>query len=389
MIERIRQWLVHNEGHIAETYRHLHSIAEVSWQERETTAYIDQSLRKYGLPSRTFEPYTGVVSEWSGVAKGTVVALRADLDALWQRVNGQWKANHSCGHDAHATMVLMALKCLFDIGFQPAGQLMALFQPAEEIGEGAKKMIELGVMDDVRYLLGIHLRPVQELAFGQVSNAIYHGAAVFLHGTVEGRSAHASRPNLGINAADALAGIVHAVNAVKVDPMVPSSCKITRLRTNGDPVNIIADSGEFAIDVRAQTNGEMEQLLKKIDCAVHAAGSANGAKIKMREGNRMAAATPSRLMETIVKESIIESLGEFAYSEPPVTPGGEDFYFYPLLRPNVHATMIGLGCGLTPGLHHPDMSFQLESLHMGVSVLATSVVKLFAFDVSDYKEREQ
>ncbi|WP_408010093.1 M20/M25/M40 family metallo-hydrolase [Pseudalkalibacillus sp. A8] len=60
----------------------------------------------------------------------------------------------------------------------------------------------------------------------------------------------------------------------------------------------------------------------------------------------------------------------------PVTPGGEDFHFYPKNKPDIQATMVGLGTGLTPGLHHPNMTFNLSSLKNGVAVLAASMIKL-------------
>jgi amidohydrolase len=237
-------------------------------------------------------------------------------------------------------------------------------------------MVQLGFLDDVRYLLGIHLRPAKEVKFGNASSAIYHGAAVFLEGSVFGRQAHASRPNDGINVIDALAAIVNAVNAVKVDPMVPSSCKVTKLTVDNKSVNIIPDIGSFAIDLRAQTNEAMDALLQKVEAAVSLAGSMNGAQVELRTGARMVAAVPNRYMEKVVGDAIVDVMGEAGFVTPPVTPGGEDFHFYPLLKPDVQATMIGLGCDLLPGLHHPQMKFNLEALRLGTAMLALSAVKL-------------
>ncbi|MBP1993796.1 M20 peptidase aminoacylase family protein [Paenibacillus eucommiae] len=384
MKQAIMSWLERNSGDLEQTYHHLHANAEISWEEQATTAFLQQALEQMGVASRTFDEHTGVVAEWagetaaagSGGGGGPVAALRSDIDALWQNVDGVWKANHSCGHDAHMTMVLFALKCLKEIGYQPPGKLVVIFQPAEETGEGARRMVQLGIVDDVDYLLGIHLRPAKEVKFGQASSAIYHGAAAFLEGSVSGRQAHASRPNDGINVIDALAAIVNAVNAVKVDPMVPASCKVTKLTVDNKSVNIIPDIGSFAIDVRAQTNQAIEDLLQKVEAAVTLAGSMNGAQVELRVGARMAAAVPNKHMEKVVGEAIVDVIGDAGFVNPTVTPGGEDFHYYPLLKPNVQATMIGLGCDLLPGLHHPQMKFNLDALRLGTAMLALSVVKL-------------
>ncbi|MDG0812716.1 amidohydrolase [Cohnella rhizosphaerae] len=244
MKQAIVNWLKQHQAELESAYRELHELGEISWEEKRTTAYLQQALKQIHLPTRTFEGHTGVMAEWSGAApRSTTVAVRADIDALWQQVGGKWTANHSCGHDAHMTMALYALKCLINIGYEPSGKLTAVFQPAEETGEGALKLLDTGVLDQVEYMLGIHLRPVKELPMGKASSAIYHGAAATLNGKIMGRQAHAARPNEGINVIDSAAAIVQAVNAVKTDPSVPFSCKVTRLLVANASSNIIPDTG--------------------------------------------------------------------------------------------------------------------------------------------------
>jgi amidohydrolase len=381
--QAIVQWVQDNATDLEEVYHQLHSLAERSWEEKATTAFLQEALKLMRVPQHGFEKHTGLVADWAGENPGPVVVLRCDIDALWQNVDGVWKANHSCGHDAHMTMALFALKCLKQIGFGPPGTLRVIFQPAEETGEGAKTMIREGVLDDADYLLGIHVRPLKEMALGQASSAIYHGGGAFLTGTIKGRQAHASRPNDGINVIDSLAAIVQAVNAVKVDPMVPSSCKVTKAFVGNESANIIPDSASFGIDLRAQTNAAMDAMLVQVEKAVLAAGSANGAEVQLQAGPRMMAAVPNIYMEQVVGQAIEEILTPAGRVPPPVTPGAEDFHFYPLLKPEVQATMVGLGTGLTPGLHHPQMSFDLKALRTGAAILALSAVKLFEAGVGN------
>jgi amidohydrolase len=364
------------QDQLEETYHHLHSIAEISWEEKETTKFLCKELEKMGISYSTFSDHTGLVATWVGEEKGPVVALRADIDALWQNVDGVWKANHSCGHDGHATMVLYAVKMLKDIGYKPKGTLKIIFQPAEETGKGAKTLINKGVVNDVDYLLGLHVRPIQELKLKQASPAIYHGATMVLKGKVKGIQAHAARPHLGINVLDSIAAIINAINAIKMDPAIPSSAKVTMVQTDGKNINIIPDEAIFGIDLRAQTNEAMEVLLDQVKKAVFGAGGFNGAEVDLKIEASMVAAVPNQWMEDVVHEAICEVLGENGTYPPLITPGGEDFHYYAVQK-KLKATMVGLGSDLYPGLHHPKMKFNLSALQDGVIILTTSIMKIF------------
>jgi amidohydrolase len=385
MIERIKNWVDENKELITSTYHHLHSNAEISWKEKKTTEYLCKQLEHLEIPFETFEDHTGVIGYWGNKEGGRTIGIRADIDALWQLVDGEWKASHSCGHDAHMTMVLHAITCLKDMGFQPEGLIKIIFQPAEESGKGAKALIDQGVIDDIDYLLGIHIRPIQELKFGQASPAIYHGATTLLKGKIQGIQAHGSRPNLGINVVDSLGAIIQAVNSVKTDPTVSASAKITMVQAGGNNINIIPDYAEFGIDVRAQQNDMMEDLIKMVYHAVLAAGSSNQAIVELETLASMVAAEPNKEIEELVKAAIIEALGEDALAAPAVTPGGEDFHFYKNCFPHIKATMIGLGTDLSPGLHHPNMNFNLDALQNGVKILTISILKLLKQEVKEYE----
>ncbi|WP_407267841.1 M20 peptidase aminoacylase family protein [Radiobacillus sp. PE A8.2] len=376
MINEINNWVKKNEEKIKETYRHLHTNAEISWKETETTTFLCAKLEKLGIRYETFENQTGVVGYWGERKDGPTVGIRADIDALWQLVDGKWQANHSCGHDGHMTMVLHAITCLKEIGFEPTGVIKIIFQPAEETGNGAKAIIKTGVIEDLNYLIGLHVRPVQEMPFGVASPAIYHGATTHLKGEVKGTQAHASRPNLGINVVDSIGAIIHAINSIKIDPTASASVKITMVRAGGDSFNIIPDLGEFGIDVRAESNAVMEDLLEKVQHAALTAGAANFAMVSLTTQASMVAAESCQMLEGIVEEAIVEALGENGLVPPFVTPGGEDFHFYKKNYPNLEATMVGLGTGLAPGLHHPNMTFNLDALLNGVKILSFSLVKV-------------
>lgn len=360
------------QDELLEVWQYFHQHPELSWQERDTTRFLEEQLQRLGLRTRTFADRPGVIGEW-GPEYGPVVALRSDIDALWQEVHGTWQGNHSCGHDAHMTTVLGAVTLLKQAFPHPSVRIRVLFQPAEEVGEGAQYLVEQGVVDDVRYLFGLHLRPIQELRLGQMSAAIYNGAAISLEGTITGVDSHAARPHLGVNAIEAAFAAMQAVTAIHLNPMVPFSVKMTRITAGGQSTNIIPGKAEFAFDLRAQTNEAMDVLIEQTQARIRSACATYGAQVALQWGARTMAAQVGEKARVIMAQAIQDCSPEGTLAQDVVTPGAEDFHFYTALRPNLQATMLGVGCDLAPGLHHPYMTFQKEAMFDAMVILAQAV----------------
>ncbi len=371
----IKQTVAKRREQISATFAHLHANPEVSWKEVETTAYLAERARALGLQVTTFDDCTGLVATWG--EGNPVIGLRTDIDALWQEVDGTWRANHSCGHDAHMTLVLEAVASLKEAGYQPPGTVKILFQPAEEKGDGALKLVEKGVVDDIQCLFGVHLRPIQEMRAGFAGPAIYNGAATFIEGEIIGVAAHGARPHLGVNVIEAAAAILHGLGTIHLNPMVPATVKMTMLKAGGENYNIIPDRATFALDLRAQTNQAMDELQEKINNVVAGVEAMFDAKITLRHGSRMVAAEVNDEAKALMEQAIVDILGEEGLRPAPVSPGAEDFHFYTVERPQIKATMLALGCDLGPGLHHPHMQFTHESLFDGVGILAQVIIRSF------------
>ena len=371
----MKQIIKEMEREIFEIFEYLHENPEISWQEYNTTQFLKEQLLKEGYRVQTFSDCTGVVGE---IGEGDfTVGLRADMDALWQEVNGEWRANHACGHDAHMTLVLGVVKLFNRIGYRPKGKFNVIFQPAEEKGTGALKMVEKGVVDCIDFLYGVHLRPVQELTSGYASPALYHGAAQFIEGEIKGISAHAARPHLGVNVIEVGGALIQEISKIHTDPRTPASIKMTKFQAGNKNANIIPDRAEFSLDIRAQTNEVMEQMLKKLENVIEGISLIYGAEIKINSGVRVAAASVDQDAQRLMERAIIASLGKEKCMPPITTPGGEDFHFYSLMKPSLKSTMLGLGCDLEPGLHHPHMTFRREDLLHGVEILARVVMETF------------
>ncbi|GKV69355.1 amidohydrolase [Sporosarcina sp. NCCP-2716] len=356
--QQIRKW-----------FDHFHAHPEVSWKEHETTKEIARILTEMDVPFKTFEDVTGAVAE---IGEGRpIAAVRADIDALWQEVDGTYQANHSCGHDGHMAMVLGALSYLKD---EPlGGKIRFIFQPAEEKGNGSNAMIDRGAVDDLTYLFGIHLRPKEELPLGKASAAIRHGAAYFAEGKINGTDAHGARPHQGRNAIDPLLAIGQFLKTVQFSPYEPYSAKLTRIEAGGESLNIIPGTAKFGMDVRAQTNDVLQQLKQRIDKGIQDIAELYGTPIDVTWTDHTPAAEVSAEAADIAREAIIDVLGEDGYAPDVITSGSDDFHFYTIRNPDLKATMIGLGADLGPGLHHPAMTFDRDSLVTGAKILAETL----------------
>lgn len=357
-------------SYVIDTYDYLHSIPEIGWQEYKTSAFLAGELEALGFEVRKEQGSdTGLVAVLDSGNQGPVLALRADMDALeFEGEDGKYNV-HACGHDAHSAMVLAAGKIIKERGLKK-GKLYLVFQPAEEVLGGAMSMIEAGAVEEVEEMFGIHLRPIQEAGTGQATPGLYHGASYRIEAQIKGLNAHGARPHLGINAVDAAVQVVSAINAIRVDPLVPHSIKVTRLIAGGDTVNLIPDRASLAMDLRAQTNEVMEELISKARLAIEKSAEAIGAEAQILFVGGVPGAEYDAKLEEEARLAIEEVLGQAL--APIKTVGGEDFHFYSKVA-GIRTAYIGLGCGLSPGLHHPEMGFDKEALKLGRDILVKLV----------------
>ncbi|QYF81152.1 amidohydrolase [Brevibacterium sp. PAMC21349] len=367
------QYIDHHQETLMKSYHDLHSLAEPSWQEERTSCYILKCLREAGITVKTFQGHYGIIAEVPGISK-KVVALRADMDALVQEVDGVVKANHSCGHDAHSTMVLYTALAIASSGIRPKHTLRFIFQPAEEKGEGALQMINDGALENVTYLFGVHVRPSTEVPYMKASPVIVHGSAETIRGTIKGLQAHASRPQDGINVIEAAALLVQKLQQINLETEIPYSIKMTQFETNNKASNVIPETAVFAIDARAQSNDVMNELNRLTKVAFEQTMEQTETSISWSAEEFVPAATLHEKAIKLAEAAIADILGMENVVSVCVSQGGEDFHFYTAENPDITATMIGLGCDLTPGLHHPDMKFNLQALIYGTKILINTVM---------------
>ncbi len=354
------------------TFAHLHENPEVSWNEVSTTAYLKELLKGEGLQPHTFDNMTGLYVD---IGKGTPkVGFRTDIDALWQEVDGKFQANHSCGHDGHMTVALGVILLLKKLEPELPGAVRILFQPAEEKAQGAKAFIEQGVVDPLQFLYGAHVRPLVELRDGTFAPALHHGAAKLFTGEIKGLEAHGARPEQGKNAIEIASAIIEGIKRIWISPTESASIKMTKLHAGGSSTNIIPGNATFSIDARAQSNDTMEVLTEGLEKVIAAVSTMYDATIMYKADAHIAAARVDNTAKEILQEAIMDVAGEENCAPEVITPGGEDFHFYSFSKPQLKTTMLGIGCGVTPGLHHPKMTFNQDRLPTSAEIITRALV---------------
>ncbi|MEI3614795.1 M20/M25/M40 family metallo-hydrolase [Pseudogracilibacillus sp. SO30301A] len=119
------------------------------------------------------------------------------------------------------------------------GTVRVIFQPAEELGNGAVKVVKTGIVDDLDYLFGVHVRPKNEIQYPACAAGIQHGACVFVKGKILGEDHHGARPHEGINAIEVGSLILQQLQQIHISPYIPASIKMTNFHAGTDSLNVI------------------------------------------------------------------------------------------------------------------------------------------------------
>ncbi|HEX2532318.1 MAG TPA: M20 family metallopeptidase, partial [Chitinophagaceae bacterium] len=251
LLEMIRERAERYEEEFIGVRHHLHAHPELSYQEFETSGFVQERLRSYGIPFEV-KATTGVVGLIEGRNPGSrVVALRADMDALpIQEANEvPYKSTrpgimHACGHDVHTTCLLGAAKILSDLKEEWEGTVKLIFQPGEEKNPGgASLLIREGVLEQPapQAIFALHVNP--QLETGRLS---FRGGKVMasadeLYITIRGKGGHAAAPHL---TADTILIASHLVVSLQQvvsrnnNPFFPSVLSITSFQ-GGFTTNVI------------------------------------------------------------------------------------------------------------------------------------------------------
>ena len=324
--------------------RHIHMYPELSGKEYKTASFIVKKLRSFGI-EEIYQNYAGTLSvvAYIRAPKGEgkkAIGLRADIDALpieekndipyRSKVKG---VMHACGHDAHTAMLLGAAKILSLYRNQLNRDVKLIFQSCEEYPpcSGGKKLVEAGVCDDLEAIFAQHVYP--ELPSGTIGSreGAMMAAADFFKIELIGKSAHASKPHMGIDpilmAAQVINSIHHIVSR-KINPFEPSVITVGKIQGGYAP-NQIPDEVVLEGTVRTFNENLRKNIVEWLEKAVWGTTLAYGGAYRFEyiEGYPPVINDPK--MVVFGKEVAIKLLGENAFvqlKEPSM--GGEDFAYY-------------------------------------------------------------
>ena len=347
----IKKLIQQNIDEMVAFRRDLHRHPELPWEEFRTTDRIAQELDKIGIAYRRTEP-TGIIAEIQGGKPGKRILLRADIDALPVQElseNIDYKSTidgkmHACGHDTHASMLLTAAKALYEIRDQLKGNVRLVFQPAEEVAQGAKGMIKQGVLDGVDSAFGMHIW--SQMPVGKISCVVgsSFASADLLTVRFKGRGGHGSMPHDTVDAVMVASAFVMNVQSIvsrEVSPLDPAVVTIGRMDV-GTRFNVIAENAVLDGTVRCfnvAVRDKIESAIRRYANQVAAMYRAT-AEVEYIYGTLPVINDKESAL--LAQKVIVESFGEKAlYFEAPTT-GGEDFSYYTENIPGAFA-LVGSG----------------------------------------------
>jgi amidohydrolase len=388
MLNRIKDLTTNIAPRLVEIRRHLHAHPELSGQEYQTAAFVAGVLSANGFHVEEGIGKTGVVGELKGThASDRILAIRTDMDALpiQERTDLEYASRiegvmHACGHDIHTTVGLGTAMILSQIAPELAGKVRFLFQPAEEIAQGANWMVKDGVMDNVAAILGLHVFPSIPAGSIGIRYGALTAAADDLEIIIIGESGHGARPHEAIDAiwiaAQVITSLQQAISRTQ-NPLRPVVLSIGQINGGRAP-NVIADKVQLLGTVRSLHPESRDKLPQWIENIVANVCNSYNAKyqVNYRQG------VPSVQNDHALTQ-LLQSSAEEAWSNdsvqilPEPSLGAEDFSVYLEHAPGA---MFRLGVGyenrtINHPLHHPQFEVDESAIITGVVTLAYAAYK--------------
>lgn len=373
--------------------RDFHQNPELAFEEVRTAGIVAAELTSLGLEVQTGIGKTGVIGILDGATDGPTVLVRADMDALpileanekeyASQVPGKM---HACGHDGHTAIALGVAKMLVGKRDQLAGRVKFVFQPAEEVGGGARAMVADGALENPRpdVVFGLHLwnnMPVGKL--GIASGPVMAGSSDFIV-KLSGHGGHGANPHESIDPVICAAHIVTALQTIvsrNADPIDNAVVSVTRLQA-GTANNIIPQTAELSGTFRTFRPEVRDLVATRIGEIARGVAGAMGCEIdvEIRHHTTFVANDPevtTRLRDLF--RSMGHSEEDFIEAR---TMGAEDVGEF---MADIPGTYFFVGSaneslGLNYGHHHPRFDFDEDVLPLGAALLASAV--------ADYLKRE-
>lgn len=364
--------------------RHLHAHPERSFHETETSAYLERVLRDHGIDVLANPMETGVVAQITGAHAGPTVALRADIDGLpihedsgLDFASANPGVMHGCGHDLHMASLLGAVFWLSAHRDLIGGTVRIIFQPAEELGLGARAVIDAELVDGVEAIIGTHNNPNYAPGTLAAGTAPMMAGCVRFGVTLRAQGTHAGYPHKGTGPLEAMASMIMSLQTIvsrNVTPFHPLVVSVTEVH-GGDVWNVVPAEAGFQGTVRYfhREDGDMAAERFRTIVEQTAAAYGIGASVDWDDFQDPLVSDPALI------EPVCAHIPQYA-SLAPIMPSmaGEDFAEYAKVTRPVFAFV---GSNGTPGCadwHSPRFVGFDETVRTGADFYANA-----ALDVLD------
>ncbi|RLF81902.1 amidohydrolase [Thermococci archaeon] len=362
--------------------RDFHMHPELGYEEERTSKIVEEHLREWGYTIKRVG--TGIIADIGNGEKK--IALRADMDALpvQEENDVPYKSRtpgkmHACGHDAHTAMLLGAAKIIAEHKEELPNKVRLIFQPAEEGGNGALKMIEGEGLEGVDAIFGLHVW--MELPSGIVGvreGPVMAGVGRF-DVEIEGKGGHGASPHETIDPVPIAAQAILAFQTIisrNLNPLESGVVSVGTIKA-GEAFNVIPERVYMNGTYRFFTQETKKLIEKRIEEVLKGIVLANNASYKLKIEEVAPPTINDPQMASLAKR-VAQKLG-LKVDDVPKSMGSEDFAFY---LQKVPGAFIALGIkneekGITHPHHHPKFNVDEEVLPLG-----TALEVGLAFEVS-------
>lgn len=364
---------------------HLHAHPELSYEEYETSKFVQSKLKEFGIDFRNGVAGTGVVALIKGKNPDKkITALRADMDALpiMEENNVEYKSTnngvmHACGHDVHTTCLLGAARILNEIKDEWEGTIKLIFQPGEEKNPGgASLMIKDGVLENPRpsSILALHVHPGLEVGQFSFRKGKCMASADELYLTIKAKGGHAAAPHLTpdtIYAASQLVINLQQIISRHNSPINPTVLSITSVQ-GGNTTNVIPSEVKMMGTLRAMDEAWRSKAHQLITDQVKAVETSTGVTIDLHIDKGYPVVYNNELLTEAATQLAGELAGKENVSETELRMGAEDFGYYAQQLPGCFFRL-GAGNkskGITSNVHTPTFNIDENAIEQGMMMMA-------------------
>ena len=366
------------QGKLEEIFQDFHRYPEISTKEFRTTKKIKEYLTEWGVKLIALPLPTGVLAQ-IGTGNRPVAALRCDLDALpVQEKTGLPYASevsgcmHACGHDFHMTSVLGAALLLKERESQLKGTVRLIFQPSEEVNEGAVPVLRTGLLGDVSEYYGIHADPEIDAGTLGIREGAVMACPDHFQIRIHGCGGHGAQPHLSLNPIPCAASVILALQQAvpgKISPFSPCVLSVCQIQA-GDTWNVIPGQALLEGTLRTMSDTDRETGISSIREIAEYTAKTWGCTAETVFFPAPPPVVNNADLAVFAAETA-RSLGIRVIQQEP-SMIGEDFAEYLQEKPGC---FIRVGTGIGPGLHHSKFKADPSVLSGTAEFLAELVIR--------------